>query len=398
MAKPPILSFRDLPAHVQLMLLSARTKLRPDELKAVRELTASPQLDWAAFLAVTLHHKLGSLAFESLDRIRPEGLPDFVREELQRRSRINAFEAMRSAAEVRRIAERFAAEGIELGVLKGVPLSQMLFGTPHARHVGDIDLLTAPRDLQRQIDLFAELGYPRIGPKSPLTPRRIINYVHFWKDFTFKSTETRFEVDLHWRLFNNRFHAANRLVSEPCFTSTTVFGTPMRVFCPVEQFLYTAAHGVFDAWIYLKSLADFAAFLRLFSPEELDRALLRAEEVGLLAQVSGAIHLANDWMGARIENPRLLPADEPVALGVRNRTTATLLRQDFKPTRNDPTPGDWLRLEMELVPGARSLLELTGRFIFRPRVWKTFNLPDQLFWLYFLLGIVLPPRVHPLQE
>jgi hypothetical protein len=399
MPAPLTLAFRDFPSHVRLMLLAARSRLRPEEIAQIHELAdANPPLDWQGFLAVNAHHRVSPLVFESLDQVRPAGLPEFVRDELQSRARRNAFEALRSVAEVGRMAETYAAAGLELSVLKGVPLSQFLFGNPNTRHVGDIDLLTEPRRLPEQIALLAGLGYERINPASRLTPHRIAAYIRFWKDFTFQNRAAGFELDLHWRLFNNRFHAANRIVSEASFQTVTAFGVPMRVFSPVDQFLYIAAHGVLDAWTYLKSLADIAAFLRLFSADELDHALARADQLGLLAQISAAIHLANDWMGTAISNPRLMDAEEPIARRIRERTTTMLLRQNFKPDRSYASPAQWLKLEMDLVPGVRSLTEIARRFVWRPRVWSVVDLPDRFFWFYPVLGLLLLPRHHSAED
>ncbi len=393
-----MLAFEDFPKHVQLMLLLARTRLRAEEAEQVRALTAGPGTDWAGFLDVTAHHRVSSLAWETLDRLRPEGLPEWVREEMHRRAKANAFEALRSTAEVERIAARFAQTGISLSVMKGVPLSQVLFGNPNARHVGDIDLLTGGEGLPEQIALLAELGYARVNPASRLTPHRLASYVEFWKDFTFRNDRTGFELDLHWRLFNNRFHPANRILSGASYDTMTVFGVPMRVFSLRDQFIYIAAHGVLDAWTYLKSLADVAGFLRLFSQTELEDALARAEELGLLAQISGAVHLSNDWMGTEARSARLLPADEASARKIRERTTRMLLRQNFQPVRSYPSPAQWLMVEIELVPGLRSLMEIARRFVWRPRVWASVDLPDRLFWMYPVLGLLMLPRSHSVEE
>jgi hypothetical protein len=398
MPEPAKLEFRDFPSHVQLMLLAARTRLRPDELKLIWEVAADPMLDWAGFLAVTAHHRLSDLCFATLAAARPDALPLPVHAELQSRARRNAFEALRSTAEVKRMAAAYAEAGIQFSVLKGVPLSQFLYGNPNARHVGDIDLLTEPGQLPAQIAILAGLGYERINPTSRLTPNRIASYVGFWKDFTFSNRESGFELDLHWRLFNNRFHAANRILQQAKFVTVTAFGVPMRCFSPIDQFLYIAAHGVLDAWTYLKSLADLAAFLRVLSPAELDLALARAAGLNLLAQVSAAIHLANDWMGTEVSHPALLAADDRLAERIRERTTQMLLRQDFKPMRNYASPAEWLQLEIDLVPGIRSLAEIARRFVWRPRVWAAVDLPDQLFWIYPVLGLLMLPRQHSVED
>ena len=394
-----MLAFPALPAHVQLMLLAARSQLRASEIEQIHALASgrSP-LDWDQFLAITAHHRLSSLVFDSLEHTRPSGLPGSVHSQLQHRARHNAFEALRATNEIRRIASSFTAAGLQIIVLKGVPLSQSIFGNPNSRHVGDIDILTQPTRLPDQIALLNELGYQIINPKSRLTPSRIASFVRFWKDFTFQSHAANFELDLHWRLFNNRFHPANRIVAEGVYETITVFGVPMRVFSLQDQFLYIAAHGVMDSFTYFKSLADVAGFLRVLTPQQLDEALHRAQQLGLLAQVSAAIHLCNDWMGSEITTSRLLSAEDPIARRIREHTSNLLLRQNFKPVRSFASPAQWLRLEIRLIPGLRSLTEIARRYVWRPRVWAAVDLPDRFFWCYPVLGLLMLPRHHSVEE
>ncbi len=388
-----MLAFLDFPPHVQLLLLASRLHPTPDELKAIQTLVAGP-IDWPRFLTLSDHHRLTPLVFEALG---PLHLP--IHAELQARATANAFEALRATHEARRIAAAFTSAGLgDLAVLKGVPLSQLLFANPNVRHVGDLDLLTSPHRLAEQIALLAQLGYRRTNPASSLTPRRLASYISFWKDFTFTNPDSGFELDLHWRLFNNRFHPANRVLADARWTTVPVFGSPMRTLSPPDQLLYLAAHGTLDAWTYLKTLADLAASLRTLSAADLDHALIRAQGLGLLPQVSGAVHLANDWMNTRIAHPLLLPDFAPSVSRVRRRTAAMLLRQNFLPQRSFPSPAQWLLLELHLVPGLRSIVEVARRFFWRPRVWSKVDLPDRLFWLYPLLALLLPPRAHSVED
>ena len=394
---PLKLSFADFPKPVQLMLFAARTRLSDAEADEISRLCQSP-LDWEQFLAVTAHHRLSPLVFDGLEHSRATGLPAPVRAELHQRSTINAFMALRATHEVCRLTGALEKAGFAISVLKGVPLSQLLYGSPNTRHVGDIDLLTHPVRLLEQVEILAKAGYTRINPPCKLTPHRLDSYASYWKDFTFASSTQDFELDLHWRLFNNRFHAANKILRSGSLITVTSFGCEMKVFSPIDQFIYIAAHGIADAWTYLKSLADVAAFLKVLTARELDEALQRAAELGLLAQISAAIHLSNDWMGSRIESARLASPSDAISLEIRERTTGMLLRHNFQPHRSHPSPAEWLQLEMKLVPGYRSIFEIAQRFVWRPRVWTSFDLPDRWFWLYPLLGLGLPPRAHSFEE
>jgi hypothetical protein len=382
-----------LPSHVRLLLLVARVRTTEAEVSQIEELCASP-IDWDAFLTLTEHHRLSPLAFENLDRLRPVGIPDYVREALHMRSIANAMTALRVMGEFRRLKEGFAEIGIEISTLKGVPLSQVLYGNPNTRHVGDLDILTTAESLPEQIAVLSKLGYERVHPKCKLTPRRLSYYVAFRKDFTFRNKDAGFDLDLHWRLFDNRLHAANRIFSGTPGASVQVHGISTRQFVFQDQFLYVASHGVSDAWMYLKSLADVSAFLRILSASELDAALVRATELGVLAHVSAAIHGANEWFGAEIANPRLLSEKQPLSRYLRRRLLNTFLKHNFQPNRTDLTPLDWLMLDTELVPGPSAFLERVGHVIWRPRVWSTVDLPDNFFWAYSLLGLFMPPRRH----
>ncbi len=399
MASPRMLEFADFPAFFQLLLLAARSTPRPAEIDKMAALCAGSGVDWPVFLEAALHHRVSPLLFSTLDRLNPPGLPIAVHAELQSRARANAFEALRATAEIRRITTAFGDAGRSLVVLKGLPLSQCLYSNPNTRHCGDIDLLTTPDDLAGQVELFRGLGYHLVHPAARVTPRRLATYARYWKDFTFLDPETGCEVDLHWRLFNNTHDPANGILREPLRTETiAAFNVPMRVLAcsgaQPELFLYLAAHGVHDAFTYLKSLCDTAAFLRILSPEALDAAIGRAGEIGMLPQLSVAIALSNAWLGAETYDKRLLPAEHPLVRRLCLRTSDLLERQHFLPDRSFPSPANWLRLERELAPGVPSVLEMAGRFVWRPRVWTNIDLPDSLFWLYPLLGVMLPPRRH----
>ena len=251
--------FDRFPAELQLLLLAAQPRLGPVQQARLDELTNGPRVvdvDWDVFLTLTLHHRLAPAIFASIG----ERLPAGTRQALQRTCTGNAFEALRAAAELGRIRDAFAAHGLPLIALKGIVLAQMLYGSPNARHVGDLDLLTTTQSLSQQLGLLNDLGYRLIHPDAPLTPRRMQAYTRFWKDFTLEGADSGFELDLHWRLFNNPTHPANRLVAAPALTSVTVFNTALDTLTLRDQFLYTAAHGVGEAFTYLKALADVAAF------------------------------------------------------------------------------------------------------------------------------------------
>ena len=159
------------------------------------------------------------------------------------------------------------------------------------------------------------------------------------------------------------------------YRTVTAYGMSARSFSLQDQFLYVASHGVSDAWMYMKSLSDVGAFLSLLTPQELDDALVRAQDLGVLTQVSAAVHCANEWLGMGIVNERLLSANDALVQYIRRRFLKLMTRYDFHPNRTHLSTIDWLQLEMKLAPGARSFAEILGHVIWRPRAWSTVDLP-----------------------
>ena len=374
------------------MLLAAQPGLREALYPQVDALIADPALDWQALLAASRHHRVTPLVFLGLRK--HTAVPAAYRQALQTDATHNGFAAMRAAAEMRRVMSAFTAAGLPLAAIKGIVLSQLLYGSASARHVGDLDLLTRPAELPRQLDLLAGLGYRRVQPEATLTPRRLAVYTRFWKDFTLENSDAGFELDLHWRFFNHSAHPANRLLQPLRLVEVTALDVAVQTLTLEDQFLYTAAHGAGEAFTYLKTLADVAAFLNLFSQSQLDAALLRAAALDLLPIVSAAVHLSNAWMLTEARSPHLLSAAHPVARLLAGRARRLLVEQNLLPSRSHPSPASWLAYDLRLTPGPRALVEAAARFLFRPRVWSAVQLPDALFPLYPLLGLLLLPRRH----
>ena len=391
------MEFAEFPDYFRLMLLAARTG-QAESLSERLRATAGEVTDWDEFLRVTTTHRLGGLVLQGLTQAQAP-VPSRILKNLQQRNKSNAMRAIHAAMEIRRITGPAAERGLQLTVLKGVALSQAIYGNPALRHSGDLDLLVErDGDPQDAIALLGELGYRVVNPVCALTPRRFACYRRFWKDVTLEDRKTGLMLDLHWRLFNNREHRANLLASAGERREISLFGVPIRTLGANDQLLYAATHGVSDAWIYLKSLADVAAAVRGISEERLGDVLARARTMELLSQVSSAVRLAGEWFGSEVEHPLLLPASDRMHQEMRQRVLRRLTTEHFRPERSRMRASDAVRFELRLAPGLRSAMEIVSRYASRPRVWSLVDLPDEWFWLYPVLGLLLPPRGAPGNE
>jgi hypothetical protein len=281
--------FYDFPSHFRLMLLASRVSLSHADMEQIRR-TLDEQVNWQQFIKVVLTHRVAPIVLQSLNAAAPSRIPVEVTESLDIARRENSMRAIQNILETKCIARTLQQQGFDVTILKGPMLSELSYGDPLRRHSIDLDLLTASVELDRQIVCMETLGYKLLMPSCKLSPRRLRSYSHYRKDFTFQHQRSGVVVDLHWRLLNNVEHMANRLAESTVSTQGKLFGEQLLTLSRLDQFLYCAAHGVLDAWIYLRGLVDFSAFLKILTPAELAEAVARAEEIGLLAQVSSAIH------------------------------------------------------------------------------------------------------------
>ena len=375
------------PSHFRLMLLAARVQ-QPEHAEALRALAAGIQ-NWDDLLAATLHHRLAPQVLKALAAANVAGIPEFVTTRLERRDAANRAHATRLLLDYQRVEAYFARHGFALALLKGPALSAMLHGDFAARHCGDLDLLTSERALPEQMRLMKELGYVVDDPQTRITAPRLEVYRRYWKGMTFLNPASGASVDLHWRLFSNRRHPGNMLNA---MTEIQVSGASIQTHTLEHQFLYSALHGTWDSWCYLKGLADVAASLHRLTPAQLESALQEAARLRLLPQVSSAVRLAQELLDAPGGDRGLLAADEPSHRVMRRFVLRRLRQSGYKPARLDRGAAEGFLFERTLVPGARAAAEIVKRYLWRPRVWQSFDLPDAWLWLTPVLGALTPPR------
>jgi hypothetical protein len=349
-------------------------------------------IDWEEFLLCALRHRVSTLVLNRLRAAEGLDIPDFVLHELTQRASRNRFRSAKLMLEATRIHRHLGAAGLRSSTLKGAGLSSVVYGKPDARHIGDLDILVDSADIERQILLLRELGYERINPICRLTTRRLLIYRRYWKDLTFRHTKSGIDLDLHWRLFNNRCSRANCLVrgvvSEERWDESTEPAASSRV----DQFLYCAVHGCHDAWVYLKGLADVANFLELFSESEVENAFAKARELQLLPQLSCAVHLASEWVGVERSCPDLLPWEHPYHQAMLQALLKRFRQSQYRPERRALPFFREAAHEWRMIPGMASLQQILGRYLWRPRIWSMIDLPDWLLWVQPMLGLIIPPR------
>ncbi|WP_431860983.1 nucleotidyltransferase domain-containing protein [Azospirillum sp.] len=335
--------------------------------------------DPAALLALAERHGMAPPlhALLSARGTHPAGTP------LRDARRRAGVRAMRQAAAVRRVTGALADAGIDVLVLKGIALSQLLYGAPDLRPAVDIDLLVARERALDAHRVLETLGY-RLS--SVMTVEELLALT---KDAIYHGDGGT--IELQWRPMRNRlllpwdFAAlwAERITVRP-------FGIEVHTLAPARYAVFLTVHGVHHGWERLRWLADVALLLR--DPGDVDAALAQAEQDGSAPALLHALALAH----AELDAPF---ADRHREAWLADRRAATIDRVVATWTRARRSPSRlpvWVReqfmlrqADLLLCPDLRSRIEEV-RILFRSPTDRTlFRLPAGLAFLYPLLRPVL---------
>lgn len=350
----------------------------------IREL-ARHGIRWPHFLEIVQHHQVASLVSRNLTSAG-EAVPQESLTNLRRLAIENAHICFQGISELVRLIRLFDQRGVAFRVLKGAPLAIEAFGDATLRGSGDIDLLIGEKDIPNADTILRSEGYLPMEPEAWHSPRRMRSYIEHQKDFTYENRQNGIVLDLHWRLFRNRWLPSNAAMDEAGLAWVQL-GTERIPALPVEQlFLYLCVHGALDGWLRLKWLADIGALLRRFSPQQIHMITQAAAAQQILPEVSAAILLCQQKLGFDRAPAECLSPQEPSVARILRFAERLMASNQHCPVRERISSGSWFRNEFSLHSTSRYRAALIRRSLFRPRLWRQISLPDRLFPLYALLS------------
>jgi hypothetical protein len=311
----------------------------------------------------------GPLDAATLDAAATEGLTGLLArlaEEPTRELRIRAAtieaRALYLGAELERIVAAFG--DVPLLALKGLVVSQQLYGDPGLRVFADLDLIVGQRDADRGEAILRTLGY---RDATPLTPAQRATKRRFQSGTEFVHDAHGAVIDFHWRFGHVQFPLA--LPFADAFSRRThVSSVPTLGLSDLAVF--TCSHAAKHFWFRLETLAQLAALTRLpIDWQEVDRIAVRslaARQVGL------SFLIAQDVLGTPL--PPL-----PRCLSAARQTWPRLRGRLQKPHAQDPRGRDLLLL----LDRRRDALAAAAAAIFVPTHadWAASAAPEPLQWL-----------------
>ena len=185
--------------HLDHWSLSPELRLLLDIV--LRKKTQIPEgVDWDAFEAALRQHRLQPLlirGLRSMEAARLEQIPELKKYlGLQNRYAMESFRRLQALAE---ISEAMGAAGIRMISMKGPLLAMELYGDPSLRTSRDLDVMVPEEELDRAGEILQKLGYKKeANPffKTPLR-RKFYSITELEKHTVYQKGEVCLE--LHWK-------------------------------------------------------------------------------------------------------------------------------------------------------------------------------------------------------
>ena len=339
--------------------------------------------DWNAVAGLARRHGVSSLLLQGLRTRSGLLTASGINVALQGLRNRAVRRGWRQLGGLKQATDCLAAHDVPCLVLKGLPLSQRLYGHPLVKESVDIDLLVSPRMVQTAKCVLLERGWRRIMPAFPDTPTHNRWYDRFVAEHALTGPGGRME--LHSRPLHNPHYFDAPF--ESLYTNgawVEIGSVPFRTLGWDDEFLYLACHGAKHYWMKLKWLCDVAAILAAMEPARLERMAARCREARLDLIFASTLLLCREAFHCEI--PRdVLPSD-----GKRAAFMARVSRRswDEEAVFRLKNIVHWVREKMGsliLKPDLRSVLHEVASVWVGHLDWARLNLPDKLFFLYFPL-------------
>jgi hypothetical protein len=302
-------------AENELLLSCIRFGLDPNPIPQIEEISKR-QLDWHYLLRNAHRNGIAPLLYDHLLKSGADGeVPCWVTKELAQAYHAVGYQNLRSYGELRDILHFLETLGIEVIVLKGAMLVEIVWGNVGLRPIGDIDLLVQEHDLDKVDQLLSELGYHSYeGYKSKDWYRK--NHHHL---SPYHHPEKGVAVEIHYQLVppNKLFSIDIRKVWERA-QPARIEGVDTKILAPEDLVIHLCLHLSYcDLFIgRIRNLVDLSRAINYYG-QRINWDWIKKEACGkkFATFIYYPLYLAKDVLNAGVEKKTLYSFQDHSNLG-----------------------------------------------------------------------------------
>jgi len=188
---------------------------------------------------------------------------------------------------IEKLLEQMHAEGTEVAVLKGVPISHLYYPDPGLRPMDDVDILVSESKSVTAIDWFLDRGWKSVYELSRKSLTKFLIRKEHSADLR---DDDGFSVDLHWQVLTFRMPPAVGQEMWDAMRPVKIGSVMTQTLCATDHLLHICAHGnawnavpplrwIVDAHLILKrdgANIDWKRFVRLTEQLQIAQFISRA--------------------------------------------------------------------------------------------------------------------------
>ncbi len=387
----------ELPEHFkvtpELKLVAECSWVAPTSLEQAQaeNITAlcDKNINWDTVTALIRRHGIPVLAHEVLRRNAKDKIPPGILENLRQNNNNARRQALFQTGELLRLHKLFTEKQVEMVPLKGVLLSQLIYGDPGIRYSVDLDILVKPDQVAVAEKILGEEGYYNEYFKYALTAKQkahIRTHIHH---MVFVHINIGLHLELHWSLgpwlpeqVATVWNHTKKMEWHGISINTLDNETLLLVLCD---------HGARHEWSNLKWLGDVAQLLVSGRITDWELLLSLAHRLDLLRTLAHSALLVHWFYSIPLPSElRVLIQKDKLAITLSEKALPIILMNAKeiasagKHARSLRIAWKFKRLRPSLPYG-----KILNTMLVPLIDFKTLPLPAALFWLYYPLRPVL---------
>lgn len=287
----------DLPPEEQVLCLAARTRLDDADGRRLNAVLAAG-IDWDRLWRLGHRHEVLPLVLTTLTSLQAGAgtapPADWIAA-AQRRRVATLIQNASLLGELTAALATMEAAGVDPMPVKGLVLTEMLYGDVALRPAGDIDILVRPEQLPAAREALRSLGYRQKAWPSYEERHHPFHDPQYFR--TGPDDETCLE--LHWGLAAPRHYSLDTAGLWARSRVVDVFDRRVRVLSPEDTLIHLAVHRARSP-LRLRWIVDIAELVRRTDGLDIAFLLRQAHATGARTSLAVALDLAQGLLGAPV--------------------------------------------------------------------------------------------------
>ncbi len=343
------------------------------------------KLNWSEVTPLVLRHGVVGQFCAVMGKRGWVNVPDEMRDHLKSYRTQQVARALAQVAALKRVGRLFSEAGIPLMPLKGVALSQGIYGDPCVRSSCDLDILVKRGDVERAEGVLTQAGYHHSLDFHEMHERQKRHIVDTLHHHEYVGDINNSSIELHWRSYLWSKEQVDVLWETSNHSGW--LGIGLVELSTVENILFLADHGARHGWPNLKWLSDIAMLMESMHEEELHSLLGRAAFFDLQRVMCQTALLLRWFYGITLPEKYGecdLSGVTVTKLAV-HAVSQLLASGDEIVSQGKRLIGPRMALQLKQLKPSTPLSALLRGVMITHADFVDFPLPDYLFWLYIPL-------------